>query len=203
MIIVVVCAAVFYWYRQQGHDVLPESVPLANIAYEGVLTVNDPPLQKKLDGPAPQIRAGRYTITPLASFQAAARVLGSKHYRLDREADLSPVDLALGWGPMADQVVLDNLLITQSGRFYHWRTEDFPIPRREIETNSANMHFIPASPAVEKQLKEIREGDRVRFKGYLVRIEADDGWRWVSSMTRNDTGSGACELILVDDIARL
>jgi len=132
-----------------------------------------------------------------------ARVLGAKHYSIDREADLAPVDLALGWGPMSQQGVLDALSISQSGRFYYWRTENFPIPRRDIETNSANMHFIPANQDIEKQLKEIDAGDQVKFKGYLVKIDADDGWRWMSSITREDTGGGACELVLVDDITRL
>jgi hypothetical protein len=26
-----------------------------------------------------------------------------------------------------------------------------------------------------------------------------DGWRWRSSLTRNDTGAGACEVIFVRD----
>jgi hypothetical protein len=202
-VIVLLFVGGYYWYQQQGPDIQLENIPLENIAYEGTLTVKNPPIQKKLDGHAQQIRAGRYTITPLASFQAAARVLGIKHYRINREAELSPVDLALGWGPMTEQAVLDTLLITQSGRFYYWRTEDFPISRQEIEINSANMHLIPANLAVEKQLKEINEGDQIKFKGFLVRVDADDGWHWVSSMTRNDTGSGSCELILVDDITRL
>jgi len=111
--------------------------------------------------------------------------------------------LALGWGPMAQVEILKDILISQNGRFYHWRTDDYPIPRRDIETNSANMHFIPASTAVEEKLRKIRKNDVIKFKGYLVRVEAQDGWRWISSTTRNDTGGGACEVILVEDISLL
>jgi hypothetical protein len=30
---------------------------------------------------------------------------------------------------------------------------------------------------------------------------APDGWRWRSSLTREDTGAGACELVWVERIA--
>jgi hypothetical protein len=31
-----------------------------------------------------------------------------------------------------------------------------------------------------------------------VRVEAADGWSWTSSLTRDDTGPGACEVMWVD-----
>ena len=59
---------------------------------------------------------------------------------------------------MSDERVLENIKISQSGRFYHWRVDAFPIPRREIETHSANMHLIPANDFVEKAIGKIRQG---------------------------------------------
>jgi hypothetical protein len=139
-----------------------------------------------------------YTITPLESFELEARVLSSEHYSFGREADLSPVDLALGWGRMSDESILKDIKITQSGRFYYWHVNDFPIPREEIETHSANMHMIPANSQIEKLLKSVRVGQIVTFKGQLVEVKAQDGWHWKSSLTRNDTGAGACELVFVE-----
>jgi hypothetical protein len=49
----------------------------------------------------------------------------------------------------------------------------------------------------------VRAGSLVRFSGYLVKVEAPDGWAWVSSLTRDDTGAGACELVWVDDLETL
>jgi hypothetical protein len=125
-------------------------------------------------------------------------VLSTEHYRHGREAELAPVDLALGWGPMAEDAVLEALDISQSGRFFFWRAEAFPIPRRDIETHSANMHMIPANPEIDRRLREVRAGDVIRLRGYLVRVEAADGWQWRSSLTRADTGAGACELVLLE-----
>ena len=138
-----------------------------------------------------------YTITPLQSFQIEARVLSTKNYSLDREADLSPVDFALGWGSMSDEAILSKVDISQSNRFYYWHVDEFPIPRRDIETQSANMHMIPADKQIEKTLKSVRPGQVVKFSGYLIEAKANDGWHWKSSLTREDTGNGACELVFV------
>ena len=47
-----------------------------------------------------------YHIIPLEKFDFEARVLRSEHYSMDREAQLARIDLALGWGPMANPAVL-------------------------------------------------------------------------------------------------
>ena len=138
-----------------------------------------------------------YTITPLESFEIEARVLSTEHYSFDREADLAPMDLALGWGKMSDEAILKDIKISQSNRFYFWHVNEFPIPRREIETNSANMHMIPADSIIEKVLEGIKTGQRVKLSGYLVQADSSDGWHWKSSLSREDTGNGSCELVYV------
>ena len=140
-----------------------------------------------------------YTITPLAKFEIKAKVLSKKNYRWGREAALSAVDLALGWGRMSDEKVLDSIKISQSNRWYYWRTDKFPIPRKEIETHSANMHLVPENKSVQSIINRTRKGDIVELRGYLIRIEAKDGWHWVSSLSRSDTGAHSCELIWVEN----
>lgn len=141
-----------------------------------------------------------YSITPLESFEIEARVLSAEHYSFGREADLAPVDLALGWGKMSDEAILKDIKITQSNRFYYWRVDEFPIPRREIETQSANMHMIPADDAIASRLKSVKTGQVVKISGFLVRADASDGWHWKSSLTREDTGNGACEVVYVKSL---
>lgn len=158
----------------------------------------DEPVQVNINN-APMFMHNDYFITPLATFEIRARVLGRKNYSWGRESDLSPIDFALGWGRMSDEVVLEKIRIRQSNRFYYWQVNQFPIPRREIETSSANMHMIPANRQIERSMKRVREGDLISFKGKLVRAEGADGWRWVSSLTRTDTGRGACELVFVEE----
>jgi hypothetical protein len=101
---------------------------------------------------------------------------------------------------MSDEKVLEKIDISQSGRWYYWQTDRFPIPRREIETHSANMHMIPANEEIEDALKKVRKGEVVKIEGYLVRIDGKNGYRWISSLTRDDTGSHACEVVFVKSI---
>jgi hypothetical protein len=78
--------------------------------------------------------------------------------------------------------------------------KEFPIPRREIETSSANMHMIPADPGVKRELEQVRQGQVVHIEGFLVDASRTDGWHWNTSMTRDDTGAGACELVYVESM---
>jgi len=97
--------------------------------------------------------------------------------------------------------VLKDITISQENRFYHWHVEHFPIPRREIETSSANMHMIPADNAVRRELDRVRTGEVIHLEGFLVDASRPDGWHWRTSMTREDTGNGACELVYVESVA--
>ena len=62
--------------------------------------------------------------------------------------------------------------------------------------------MIPADKAVASALHAVEPGQRVRIDGWLVELTASDGWRWRSSLTRDDQGGGACEVIYVCGISR-
>ena len=93
----------------------------------------------------------------------------------------------------------DSVSISQSGRWYSYRprSDQFPIPVEEIVAQSANMHLIPSTTAVERTLKSARRGNIVDLTGYLVAVESRDGWKWRSSLSRTDSGGGSCELVWV------
>ena len=174
-----------------------EARPIVHLP--GVLVSTDP-VQTDLGPSPPRLTKAGYQILPLQSFSLVARVLSKERYRFDEAADIAPVDLALGWGRMSDQAILDAFDISQSGRFYFWHVDRFPIPRREIETHSANMHMIPANDEVKRKLLSIRAGQIVSLSGYLVEVHGPNGWRWRSSLTREDTGAGACEVVWVETV---
>lgn len=176
--------------------VLGPALPATSATFSDISALEDP-IQKDLISQVEPIEKNGYLLTPLAEFQVQARVLGAKHYSADRESALVPVDLALGWKRMSDEAVLQQIDISQDGRFYFWKTRAFPIPRAEIETQSTNMHLIPADSIIEESLKSVKPGEVVVFSGYLVEASAQDHWVWRSSLSRKDTGKGACELVYV------
>ena len=178
------------WSRFAGREVHPP---------DGEIAPTDPQ-QIAIDAAEP-IKLGHWTLTPRAHYAIIARVLGHEHYRFDALADLIPEDLALGWGPMSDNAVLKHIDISQSGRFYFWKEADGPtIDRDDIAIHSANTHVIPNDSTIARQLSRIRVGQIVQLTGDLVDGTRDDG-RWIkSSLVRNDTGAGACEVLLVRNV---
>ena len=69
------------------------------------LTPLEEPLQIAVPSQEPIILEGKNTelkITPVATYQIAALVVGTESYSYGWSAKISPVDLALAWGKLAD-----------------------------------------------------------------------------------------------------
>ena len=167
----------------------------------GVL-ISSAPVQRNLRS-APVIQHKGYDLKPQADFIVEARVLSREKYYMDASSELSSLDLALGWGAMSDTAVIEKLDIKQSVRFYTWRMERATISIQDVIRQSSNMHMIPANDQVAKQLSKIREGNLVRISGQLVNITSPSGFAWSSSVSRTDTGPGACEVIYVTGVSQL
>ena len=145
-------------------------------------------------------RKGRVTLDPRASFDAAAVVTGDEHYRFDDGAFLVPVDLVMTWGKLPEEPYKSKVSYGQITRYYFWRTKAWDLDLHYIKTHSANMHMIPADDNVRRALLTVGTGDAVRVRGFLVNAKREDGFYWKTSITREDEGPGACELVWVDEI---
>jgi hypothetical protein len=165
----------------------------------GVLAPGDPWQQELVD--AGTLQHGEYALTPRAEFAIEARVLASERYRWDGGAGLAPLDLALGWGPMSDSAMLGRLKVTQGARFYTLYPQDDGVDLALALRHSANLHLIPASPTVRRTLESARAGQVVSLRGRLVDAARPDGFTWRTSLSREDTGAGACELVYVESAA--
>jgi hypothetical protein len=166
---------------------------------DGVLAGADPVQTNPAE--ARTVGAGRWTLTVRADYQVTARILGLERYHFDALSDLVPEDLALGWGPMSDNRNLRFIDISQSNRFYYWRaTAAVPISRDAIITHSANTHVIPENRLVARLLSRLHPGQVVTLSGELVDGVREDGMTIHTSLVRNDTGPGACEVLLVSDV---
>lgn len=164
----------------------------------GVLVPEEPHQTDLRDAAAWEHKS--YRIVPLATFSIRARVLLEERYWLGREATLSPLDLTVGWGLMSDQTVLDQYRITRGYRRFWWQPRNGAAAalKNEVITHAANIHIIPASDALARSLASLRPGNIVEMGGLLVEADGRDGWKWRSSLTRDDTGDGACELMWVE-----
>jgi len=167
--------------------------------WRGIPAVQDP---QQAAGPLPTpFQHGDYMIIPLATYHISAVVLSRSRYRYDHDAVLAPVDLALGWGPMSVASVINDLSISQSGRWYEYRwANEPPLEPAEIARHSANTHCLPADAAVRDALLAVKRHDRVTLDGYLVEVHGPKGYRWRSSLTREDTGGGSCEVMWITHV---
>ena len=160
------------------------------------------PAQTAAGLPASWVRDG-FTYIPLARFSVRAVVLSRERYRNDPGAEFAPVDLALGWEAMSEAQVINSMDISQGGRWYEYSWRDAPpVALAEIIRSSANMHMVPANPAVRTALLQVKRHELVDVSGYLIEIRGENGWHWRSSTSREDSGGGACEVVWVDAVAR-
>ena len=88
--------------------------PAQTIALGPGVMAGETPIQQGI-GDREAFMMDDYRVTPLADFSIRAKLLSRKSYFLGQESDLSPVDFALGWGPMSDEEILKDIEINQSG----------------------------------------------------------------------------------------
>jgi hypothetical protein len=186
VLLILIIGAWYYFHDTPAH-------------WKGMPAAKDP-----LQAASPLPRAfakGDYTVSPLATYHVTAVILSRSRYRNDAAADISPIDLALGWGPMSVAGVINDLSISQSGRWYEYSwSGDPPLELNTIIRHSANTHCIPATPAIRERLLAVKRHELVTLDGYLVEVTKTGGYRWRSSLTREDTAGGSCEIMWVTGV---
>lgn len=167
--------------------------------YPPGVVIDADPIQTAIAEPMPVMHKAGFDIKPLAHFEITARVLHKRRYRFDTVANLAPLDLAVGWGQMSDQQVLDQLDISQSNRFLFWEYQHAPpIPINQITCHATNMHLIPPDDGMLRKINSAGAGDLVHLRGLLIEASQPGMPPWRSSLSRNDSGKGACEIVWVE-----
>ena len=169
------------------------------------------PIQTEASGQTTMIKSG-YTLTleHLYKYDIEALVVHAHDYNGLSVGDrLSPRDLALAWGIVAEKNDLVDFHWDQAGRWYSWRVNSYdelaPVGgESDVNRHSANTHIIPANSSVKWEITKIMPGDHIRLKGYLVSIYGENSkgstFTWSSSTTREDTGDHSCEVMYVESV---
>jgi len=146
-----------------------------------------------------------FEITPLAHYEISAKVLSKKKYKDKKNypSSISPIDFALAWQKLSDEAILDKMTISQRNRWYFYKyKEKLPLDQTYIQSHSSNHHLIPKDEIIKKALFKIKKGQLIKLKGRLVSV-SDKGHKqnpWKSSLSRADTGDGACEIMFVESV---
>ncbi len=128
-------------------------------------------------------------------------VVTRREFRHDATSTISPLDLGIVWGDLAEPGGIDDIEFRTAPRAI-WSTPapgaDLPADWNEQVTNN---HLIPANQAINDALMAIEVGTHVRIRGYLVEVTGDQIRPWRSSTRRGDnTIIGGCEIILVTKV---
>lgn len=167
------------------------------------------PEQINVDIPQPFIVEkgnNTYFLYPQAQYKIGALVGRKKRYRFDKMASISPIDLALFWGPISYADNMKQLSVRQNKRrYYFFLKRNATLSVNWVYVNSSNNHIIPANSNIRRALNPIRRNDTIYMEGYLVNVSANirgSTYNWKTSTTRKDRGDGACEIIYVTKLKR-
>ncbi|GAB5449664.1 hypothetical protein [Gymnodinialimonas sp.] len=125
-------------------------------------------------------------------------VVSRRAFRGRGANQISPLDLGIVWGAMAEDGMTNHMRFTAGRRVLNLRIDDVSSLPRNWQHQITNNHLIPASDAAREALLAVEVGQRVRIVGYLVNVTGDTMGPWRSSTSRTD-GSivSGCEIILV------
>ena len=146
-------------------------------------------------------KVGDFTLRALAAYDIHGVNIRKAHSRYDDISGVSWVDMGIAFGVFLQKPgLLKHYRFFENERFLWAR----PAKGHEADfeahlTHFSNNHLIFATRAIEKRVETVEEGKRIRLRGYLVAIE---GRTMVvpSSLRRDDTGPGACEVLFVTDV---
>ncbi len=157
----------------------------------------------------PTIGGYTYRLTPRASYDITGLVVsqhrGDALFNLYHQQDPGNVrDVCVVWGESITNGSYRKVSFW-SGEFtcsFEWSSALAPPFKMETASNN---HLLPASDPIARQIGRLEIGDQIRMAGLLVDYEVTRNGRAIftrrTSLTRGDTGNGACEILYVTALA--
>ena len=151
-----------------------------------------------------EVKNGHFTIIPVAEYKISGVVVGKGTYSSDWDGEISPVDLAIAWGKLAEPGAKRYVTYTQGYRWYFYQYKPgSPFDNSYIISHSSNNHIIPANENIRRAVKAVKKKNKVVLEGFLVNLKGtykEHPIVWNTSLSRTDTGNGSCELFYVSKV---
>lgn len=146
----------------------------------------------------------RYTVEPLYDYDLYGLVVSLRQHdgtsRMHRLANdhLNVADLCVVWSDNATNERLGKIRFWNGIFTCNFETRD-AAAWQSFKTNEvSNNHLITADAAIRDRIAGVGIGDQVHIHGWLSAYGSAGHGKRGTSITRDDTGDGACETILVD-----
>jgi hypothetical protein len=170
----------------------------------------DAPVQTEVRK-APFLRTAggtEYTIKPLYEYDLYGLVVSehdsSAFWDWIHEAandHLNVVDLCVVWGDDARRGSYRDVSFSSGEFVCYFRPKDAKAGADFDIYQISNNHLLTENPRLARALRGVHIGDEVHFHGFLSEYEHDQGFHFHrgTSVTRFDTGDGACETVYVTE----
>ena len=152
-------------------------------------------------------RGERFVVHPVAEYSIAG-VLVSRNdiggfsdiYHTSSSVDV--VDVCLVWGENARERVYRSVEFWSEPFSCWFRAPNFELLDDFRRDQMSNTHVLAKDEFIAKRLNRLRLGDQIRMRGRLVNYNpagASEALR-KSSLVRDDSGNGACEVMFVEEL---
>ena len=171
-----------------------------------ILFLQDPVQESYAGGEtfSKSIQNGRVTITPVATYRIAGQVMSKRKYSHGWGAEIAPFDIALVWGMLTYPHVQKQLTIKHDSTrmaYFRMKGDDPPVEIDYAASHGSNNHIIPANDVIREAVENrVKIHDKIVAEGFLVNVAGRNTQQNISltsSLSRTDTGRGACEIIYV------
>ncbi len=151
-----------------------------------------------------KVKNGYFMVTPVAEYKISGVVVGKATYSSDWDGKVSPFDLAIAWGKLAEPGANRYITYTQGYRWYFYQSKaDSPFDHSYVISHASNNHIIPANENIRRAVKTVKKKHKVVLEGFLVNLKGtykEQPVTWNTSLSRTDAGSGSCELFYVSKV---
>ncbi len=174
--------------------------------------VSEVPQQEEIDESPYKFkyRGSDYIIQPVADYTLTGLVVS--HNDISAFADIYHTedsvdfrDLCVIWGENATSAAYLSMKFW-SEPFSCWaKASDMSTHQAFKYNDLSNNHLLSESSRVIEEIQSVRAGDQVKIEGRLVNYFDRDNTSSVrkTSVSRDDTGNGACEIVMVDRVVVL
>lgn len=170
----------------------------------------EPPKQTPVLAPPFDVRVNEqdYTIKPKYAYELNGIIVS--YHNADGFGDiwhhkrwkdfLNLRDLCVIWGDNVGSGVYQSMQFSNDS-WTCWASWNDASTGQLFKMNGlSNNHLLTNDTAINKTLMEAEPGDHIRLKGMLSEYSnRGNGFQRGTSITRDDTGNGACETIFLDE----
>lgn len=178
--------------------------------YEANRNIKHPPIQTETTKKTFKIKKSnnQYWIEPLFEYSLTGLVVsyrlhdlkGGIHKRWGENGDnLNIADICVVWGKNINHSILNEIFFYNADYtcFLEWQSQSVgDLFQRNALSNN---HLLTEDKRIIQTINNIQIGDQIEIKGLLAKYGDNEGEIRGSSITRDDSGNGACETIYLSD----